>query len=276
MIVTALHTYPVKGCHRLDHQAVDVEPWGFAGDRRWLVTEPDGTFVTQREEPRLALIQPEPDADGLTLTAPGAVALRVPFPHAAADLSVTVWRSVVDATPAGAAADEWLSAFLGRPARLCWLDDPTRRTVDPDYGRSGDRVSFADGYPVLLASTDSLAGLNDWIAEDYPDDAALLGQLPMTRFRPNIVVSGGGAWVEDGFTGRRVRVGEVVFRVPKPCGRCAVTTIDQESAERTRQPLRTLARRRLVGQSMLFGTNLIPDGPGPYRQIAVGDPVTLL
>jgi uncharacterized protein YcbX len=273
VIVAALHTYPIKGCHGLDHDDVGVEPWGFAGDRRWLITDPHGHFVSQREEPRLALIRPTPVADGLTLVAPGRAPLRVPFPQGEAHTEVRVWRSTLNATPAGPEADEWLGGFLGRAVHLVWLDDPTRRTVDPLFGQPGDRVNFADGYPVLLANTRSLAQLNDWIAEDFPADAAG-GPVPMSRFRPNLVISGAAAWAEDGFTRRRIRVGAATFRVPKDCARCVVTTIDQDRGERTNQPLRTLARRRLVDQRMLFGVNLIPENLPPDLRISVGDPVS--
>lgn len=276
MIVTSLHTYPIKGCHRLDHESVAVEPWGFAGDRRWLVTEPDGSFITQREQPRLALIQPNPHPAGLLLSGPGAEPIEVAYPSGGATTSVTVWRSTVAATPAAKNASVWLSEFLDHDSRLVWLDDPTRRATNPDFSEPTDRVSFADGYPMLLANESSLTQLNDWVAEDFPDDAAILGRLPMTRFRPNVVIGGAAPWVEDDFTGRRIRIGSVVFRVPKPCGRCVVTTVDQERGERTRQPLRTLARHRLIDQDLLFGTNLIPDNPQANAQLRLGDPVELI
>jgi uncharacterized protein YcbX len=276
MHVSALHTYPVKGCRRLDHDSIRVEPWGLAGDRRWLITDPDGQFISQRQEARLALIHADPDPAGLVLSAPGVDPIEVAQPLGDDLMSVQVWLSTIDAAPAAKSAAVWLSEYLDRDVRLVWLDDPTRRTVNPAFGEPADRVSFADGYPVLLASESSLAQLNDWVAEDFPDDAALLGPLPMTRFRPNVVLSGAPAWWEDQLTARRVRIGSTVFRVPKPCGRCVVTTIDQESAERTRQPLRTLARRRLVDQDLLFGTNLIPDSPQPTAQISIGDQVELI
>ncbi|MBB5870141.1 uncharacterized protein YcbX [Allocatelliglobosispora scoriae] len=275
MFVSSLHTYPVKGCYRLDHDVVAVEPWGFAGDRRWLITDPDHHFVSQREEARLALVRPSLTMDGLVLDAPGMESIEVPHPIGGELAAVTVWKSTFDAALADKSASGWLSDFLGRDLRLFWLDDPTRRASNPAFSEPGDRVSFADGYPVLLASVSSLAQLNDWIAQDFPDDAALLGPLPMTRFRPNVVISGGPAWAEDGFTGRRVRIGGTTFRVPKPCGRCVVTTIDQESAERTRQPLRTLAKYRHLNSDLVFATNLIPDDPQAAAVISLGDPVVL-
>lgn len=267
MRLASVHTYPIKGCHRLDHDGARVEPWGLAGDRRWLLVEPDGRAVTQREARRLTQVRPEPRAGGgLVVRAEGAPDLDVPLPGGEL-IDVTVWRSTVAAAPAGEAADDWFSDFLDRKVRLVWLDDPTRRATNPEYSEPTDRVSFADGYPLLLANAASLDAFNGWLLE-----AGEFEPLPMTRFRPNVVVSGAQPWVEDGWLGRRIRIGEVVFRVVKACARCVVTTTDQETGERGREPLRTLARFRKIGSKVFFGMNLIPDGVG---HIAVGDPVSL-
>jgi uncharacterized protein YcbX len=170
---------------------------------------------------------------------------------------------------AEAGAHAWFSDVLGSRARLVHLDDPARRRpVDPAYARPGDMVSLADGYPLLLTTTASLDALNGLIATgDRPHE----GPLPMDRFRPNVVIGSAGAWAEDDW--RRIAIGDVPFSVVKPCGRCVVTTTDQRSAERGREPLLTLARHRRVGNQLLFGQNLIPDGTGVIR---VGDPVKIL
>jgi uncharacterized protein YcbX len=266
MRVSSIHTYPIKGCYRVDAERAVVEPWGLAGDRRWLIVDrATGKAVTQRETTRLTRIRPGVVDDGLLLRADGHADLVVPAKEGEL-VDVAVWRFNGAATHASVEADAWISAVLDRPVRLVYLDDPTRRPVNPDYGRPEDRVSFADGYPLLLANAASLAALNDRIAES----GSLESPLPMTRFRPNVVISGGPAWAEDGWTGGRIRIGAVEFRVPKPCERCVVTTTDQETGERGSEPLRTLARFRNVNQGLLFATNLIPDGPG---QIEVGDAV---
>jgi hypothetical protein len=272
MRLASIHTYPVKSCHRIDHgdRPVPVEPWGLAGDRRWLVVDPDGTLVTQREVAAMTQIQPVPRPGGLMVRAAGMPDLDVPEPEGASPVTVTVWRAPVRAAPAGAAAAAWFSAAMERDVRLVWLDDPTRRAVDPAYAAPTDRVSFADGYPLLLANVASLEKLNGWLAESGSDEV----DLPMTRFRPNVVVAGAPAWAEDDWVGRRLRIGAVTFRAPKPCDRCVVTTTDQETGARGREPLRTLARHRSVDQKLLFGLNLIPDGP--YGPLAAGDPVVLL
>lgn len=180
-------------------------------------------------------------------------------------LSVTVWSSTVLAATAGKDADKWFSAFVDRPVRLVYLDDPARRPVDPEYGAPGDVVSFADGYPLLLTSTSSLDSLGNWLVEagDQP--------VPMNRFRPNVVVTGAEPWAEDRW--RRITIGDVCFRVAKPCGRCVVTTTDQRTGECGSQPLKMLGRRRRFGQQLVFGQNIIPDGEGIIR---TGDPVQVL
>ncbi|HKT06037.1 MAG TPA: MOSC N-terminal beta barrel domain-containing protein [Rugosimonospora sp.] len=266
MRLASIHTYPVKGCHRVDQERATVEPWGLAGDRRWMPVDAAGKMVSQREVPRLTQVQPSTVDGYLILAAPGMPELKVPA--VAGDLvEVAIWRNRVPASPAGAEADAWLSAVAGGPLRLVYLDDPTRRPVDPAYGRPGDRVSFADGYPLLVTNTASLDALNDWIVEAGNEP------VPMTRFRPNIVVTGAAAWAEDGWLGRRIRVGAVTFRAPKPCDRCVMTTNDQETGERGREPLRTLGRYRNINQQLLFGVNLVPDAPG---EIATGDEIEIL
>lgn len=266
MHVVSMHIYPVKGCHRVDTDRADVQPWGLAGDRRWLVVDSEGRALTQREHAELTQIRPRIAGGGLLLRTPGHPDLSVSEPERGELTEVTLWSFTGKAALADAEAHAWFSAVLDRPARLVWLDDPTRRAVDPEYGEPDDRVSFADGYPVLLANTASLRSLNDLIAES----GSLEGPLPMTRFRPNLVIDAAPAWVEDAWTGGRIRIGAVTFRVPKPCNRCVVTTTDQETGERGKEPLRTLGRHRNVNRGLMFATNLIPDNRGTIR---VGDPL---
>src|SRR5690349_19400655 len=256
MRLASIHTYPVKGCYRQNHERAEVEPWGLRGDRRWLIVQPDGRMLTQRDDARLATLRPSYVDGALLVRTPGMPDLVVPPPVDGDKLDVTVWSSVITATLAGPTAAEWLSRFLARPAELAWLPD-----TEP--------VSFADAYPLLGASTASLDALNGWLLESGSPE----GPLPMTRFRPNVVVSGAGAWDEDGWLGRRIRIGTVEFRAPKMCDRCVVTTTDQETGERGHEPLRALARFRRIDKGLLFGMNLIPDGTG---EIAVGDPVVLV
>lgn len=262
--VAALTVFPVKGLRGNAVDAAEMQRCGLAGDRRWMVTTPDGIFLTQRQLPTMARIAVRRSADGLVLDAPGAGSIAVAEPPPDAErIEVTVWRDRVAAAPASAEAAGWLGAVLGTPCRLVHLGDPLVRPVDPDYAAPDDRVSFADGFPVLLAGEASLADLNTRLARS----------IPMSRFRPNLVISGADAWAEDGW--RRIAVGEAIFRIVKPCARCAVTTVDQDSGTRPvpDEPLRTLATFRKAKGGVMFGQNLIPDRLG---RIAVGDVVTVM
>ncbi|WP_225821632.1 MOSC domain-containing protein [Streptomyces naphthomycinicus] len=268
--VQSIHVHPVKAFRGVSLGEAVVEPWGLAGDRRWALIDDGGKVVTQREEPRLALAAAEPLAGGgVRLSAPGRAPLTVEVPEAAATVPMSVFGTKVEGVPAAAAAHAWCSAYLETGVRLVHMDDPAvRRPVDPEYALPGETVSFADGYPLLVTSVTSLDALNALIAEGRNADE---GPLPMNRFRPNVVVAGTEPWAEDHWT--RISVGGVLFRAPKPSGRCVVTTTDQSTAVRGREPLQTLARHRRIGGKLLFGMNLVPLSPGTIR---VGDPVRVL
>ncbi|GAA5154525.1 MOSC domain-containing protein [Nocardioides marinquilinus] len=280
MEVTALHRYPVKSMRGEGLDAADVEPWGLAGDRRWMLVDGGGTAVTAREVNRLLLLVPELTDAGLRITAPdaGVVPLEVAVPDPAHQVPVAIFSSRLTAAAAGGDADRWLTDVLGREVRLVHLDDPARRPTGPGYGEDADVVSFADGYPLLLTNEGSLAALNDQVlaGADHGRDP-----LPMTRFRPNLVVGGAEAWAEDDW--RTIRVGGTddtddtdgaTFRLVKGCARCVMTTVDPETAEREREPIASLARIRRFDRATWFGVNLVPDTPG--ATIRVGDRVEVL
>lgn len=254
--------YPVKSCRGHGLAEAVVEPWGLAGDRRWMVVDPDGRFLSARTLPRMVLVEPEPaGAGGLSLHAPGLDDLSVAEPVGGPLVDVEVWGDRLKATLADDAAHAWFSAYLERPARLVHLDDPARRPVDPEFAAPDDRVTFADGYPLLLTTVASLAALGELVTE---------GPITMTRFRPNVVVAGTEAWAEEDWD--TVTIGAARFRAPKLCGRCVLTTVDPDTAVRGREPLAALARHRRRPGNIPFGVNLIPDTPGVT--IRVGDPVT--
>jgi uncharacterized protein YcbX len=256
--VTALHIYPIKGCRGISVARADVEPRGFARDRRWMVVDGDGTFVTQRQRPRLALVRVELDGDRLRAAAPGLPELALPLEHDRGPRrDVEVWRDR-GAAVAHLEGSAWFSEFLGAPHELVYMPDEHRRPVSGAGGASGDLVSFADAYPFLLVGQASLDDLN----------RRLPTPVGVERFRPNIVVAGAGSFAEDRWS--RLTVGAVRFRVAKPCERCTVTTVDPLTAMTGPEPLRTLATFRAVDGHVLFGVNLIHEGTG---EIAVGDPV---
>ncbi|MEU1699509.1 MOSC domain-containing protein [Streptomyces pseudogriseolus] len=266
--VRSIHVHPVKAFRSLPLREVAVERWGPAGDRRWMLIDDGGKVVTQRRHPRLALAAAGPlPGGGVVLSAPDRAPVTVPVPAPGATVPADVFGDKVEVVPAeDPAVHAWCSDYLGVSVRLVHLDDPAvRRPVDPAYALPGETVTFADGYPLLLTTTASLDRLNDLVAQGAH---AHEGPLPMSRFRPNVVIEGTEAWAEDDWS--RVTVGEVAFRVTKPSGRCVVTTTDQDTARRGREPLHTLARHRSVGGRLLFGVNLVPLSPGVLR---VGDPL---
>jgi uncharacterized protein len=261
--LSGLYVYPIKSCRGISLDAWDVDGRGLRLDRRWMLVDENGRFLSQRELPRMALIGVRIGPEHLAVDAPGMPSLEVPFGPATNDpVPTRVWNDVVMASPAIAEAGRWFSAFLGVKCALVRLSESSTRPVDPDYGGPEDQVHLADGFPFLLTSEASLADLNERL--DRP--------LPMNRFRPNLVVEGCGPFAEDGWD--VVRIGAMTFRVVKACTRCVITTVDQGTAATAREPLRTLATFRREGNKVLFGQNLIHDEDrGTLR---VGDPVEVV
>lgn len=261
--VAALYIYPIKSCRGQSVDQALVTSRGLADDRLFMITDADGDFLTQREHPRLALIEPTLGEELLTLRAPGMAALDVPVRTSGPMHRVVIWRDTCQAFDQGDAVAVWLGEYLQTTARLVRLADAHPRLVDPHYRRrTSDETSFADGYPFLLIGEESLVELNQRLATP----------LPMDRFRPNIVVRGGGPFTEDGW--QQLRIGDVTFDVVKPCARCQMTTIDQaRGVVAGPEPLATLAtfRRDETGK-VLFGQNLLSTGAG---MIMVGDRLIL-
>ncbi|MGI5272853.1 MOSC domain-containing protein [Nonomuraea sp. CA-218870] len=263
--------YPVKSTSGHEAAEAGVRPWGLAGDRRYLVVDERGEPLTAREHPIMLACVARPDGSTIKLSGPHAEPLRVT--PTSRRLTAAMGGDRVEVTDCGDDAAAWMAALLGRPARLAWLDDPTRRPVDPAYGRADDRVSLADAFPLLLTTTASLARLDDWVRETAAERGEELpGALDMRRFRPNVVVEGAGEpFAEDSW--RRLRIGEVEFRAVKGCDRCVLTTVDPDTYVKGKEPIRTLSRHRKWDGKVWFGVNLIPDGTGTIRR---GDPVTVL
>ncbi len=260
--VSGLFVYPVKSCAGTSLSSANVTATGFAWDRRWMVVGDDGRFLSQREHPKLALIRPRMTAESLLLDAPRLPEVAVELVRDdGPTVRVTVWADECEAVDEGPTVAQWLSEHLGRRVRLVRLADEDARPLNGPAAEPGDRVSFADGYPFLLVSQASLDELNRRLA--LP--------VPMDRFRPNIVVTGCGPHAEDRW--RHVRIGEIDFRVAKPCARCAVVATDQETARRGPEPLRTLADYRMRDDKVMFGQNLIHCGLGT---LATQDPVVVL
>ncbi len=269
MRVSSLHIYPVKSMRGLSVDSARVRPRGLAGDRRWVVVDRDGKFLTQRSHPVLATIEAAPDAAGLILHAGGEQHL-VMTPGKGARAKVTVWGSQVDAAIADVATNQWLSAILGEAVRLAFMDRDAARETSREWTPSPAPVSFADAFAFLFTTTGSLAALNNEIAGG--------GGAPvvMARFRPSIVIEHDTPWAEDAW--RQLRIGDAVFDCVKPCARCVMTTIDQKTGEATgKEPLKSLAKLRRSTDAridgVLFGVNAIVTRAG---ECSVGDAVEVL
>jgi uncharacterized protein YcbX len=264
--VSALNIYPVKGLGGIALERSVCTERGLEHDRRWMVVDHDGVFMTQRGHPRMATIWTELEADALVLSAPDRDEVRVPkVPSQDNPITVQVWKSTCRAIAASPEADAWLTDYLDTQCRLVYMPESTHRTSNPQYAGNGKLVGFADGYAYLVVGEASLAALNERLGTRGH------GPLPMNRFRPNIVLSGSAAFAEDGFAD--MRMGEAVLRSAKPCGRCEVTTTDQATGERRGpEPLATLATFRDSHEfGVMFGMNYVTLAPGA---IAVGDAVT--
>ena len=260
--LSGLFVYPLKSARGVALDVAVVVARGLEGDRRWMVVDRDGEFISQRTHPRLALVSALLEGGRLALAAPGAPTLVVDPPSVdEPSVRVRVWDDVCDALPAGPEPARWLSARLGIACELVFLPDGSHRPVAPASGVTAAEVSFADAYPFLLISEASLEDLNRRLASP----------VPMDRFRPNLVVRGCEPYAEDGW--RRIRVGPVAFRVVKPCSRCGTIVVDQTTGVRGREPLATLATYRRVGSEVMFGQNLVHEGTGPLH---LGDEVTVL
>jgi uncharacterized protein len=259
--VSGLFVYPIKGARGIEVSSARVTPLGFEHDRRFLLVDPRGDFITQREHPRLALVHTAIDGDTLTIHAPKQDPLHVPLrPSGACDRTVQVWGTRSRAIFVGQTAADYFSAYLGAPVELVFMPENEGREVDPDFAKSGEKVSFADGFPFLLTTEESLSDVN----------ARLAQSVDMNRFRPNIVVRGAPAWAEDSWT--TLSTGDVMFQSVKPCARCQVTTIDQETGVRGKDPLATLTTFRARANKVYFGWNLFVTGNG---EVHVGDRMSL-
>lgn len=254
-----LRVHPLKSAGALTVDRVEVDAFGPRNDRRWMAVGPDDLFLSQRRTAALARVGSRLEGDALTLHAAGLPTVRVPIGRA--PRRVRVWKDTVDALDCGDEAAEWLTAALGEHARLVHIPDDAVRPLPPEYGLPGDRVAFSDAFPFLLLSRGSLDDLN----------ARMETPLPVERFRPNLVIDGAEPYAEDRW--RRIRVGDIVMDVVKPCARCLVTTTDQGTGERGKEPLRTLAGYRRRDGHVWFAQNAIHRERGTLR---VGDEVEVV
>ena len=263
--LSAINVYPVKGLKGIALESAQCTDRGLRHDRRWMVVDPEGVFLSQRSHPLMATVWTDLTDSALALSAPDEEGVEVPLePPPAPPMKVQVWNSICDAVPASREADWWLSQYLETPVRLVYMPDHSVRHSNNKYAGEGKRLGFADGYAYLVIGEASLADLNARLAaKNHP-------ALPMNRFRPNLVLSGSEAYAEDRMG--EVRIGKATLRGVKPCGRCQVTTTDQATGEvMGPEPLLTLASYRDSTEfGQMFGMNMVSVRPGTVR---VGDAV---
>ena len=253
MKISSLVIYPVKSMRQVCIESATIDMGGLKDDRRWMVVDATGKMVTQREQSRLCLIQPELVDGGLCLRSPTMPDIKVAIPRGDDHVKVSVWTDTCNAIDAGDEVSLWLSQFLGITCRLVYFPDNEVRVVDQTYAHADDRTAFSDGFPVLLLTQASLDDLN----------SRLENPVPMARFRPNIVISGCKPYEEDEW--KQLSVGGFTLRIVKPCSRCVIPSIDIDSAERTGEPTRTLSRYRRIDNEILFGQNCMIDGVGEIK-----------
>lgn len=264
LVIQDLYIYPIKSLAGIRLSEAKVEERGFEHDRRWMLIDDEGQFLSQRTFPIMALIRVEIGADMLSvhhISKPDEL-IHIPFDMEGSEItSVTVWDDEMPARLVSSDFDAWFSDKLKMKVRLVKMPLSTERKVDPKYAVNRESVSFADGMPYLLIGQKSLANLNSRM--EVP--------VPMNRFRPNVVFSGGEAFAEDSWG--KIQIGELDFQVVKPCARCVMTTVDQETSIKATEPLKTLATYRKVGNKVLFGQNMVALTRGVIK---VGDEIKMV
>jgi uncharacterized protein len=264
LFIQSLYLYPIKSLGGIAVQEASIEERGFKYDRRWMLVDRSGEFLTQRQHPQLALLQ-------VTLTKSDlAVFSKInPFQQISFDLALTsgkemkvkVWGDEVAALQVAPGVSAWFSGFLSMDVELVVMPESSHRKLDPRYAVNSESVSFADGMPYVMIGQASLDELNGRLSDP----------VGMDRFRPNLVFSGGEAFAEDQF--KHLQIGEVEFQVVKPCARCVMITVDQEKGTKGKEPLATLATYRSTGNKVYFGQNLVSLTRGIVK---VGDPIQKL
>ena len=259
MIVSRLYIHPIKSLAGIRVDAFTLTDRGPANDRRWMLVDAEGEFITQRRHPRMVLLHTSLEDGELAVREQGDPhdILRIPaVPEMGESLQVRIWDDVCTALHPFTHASDWFSRKLDMDVRLVYMPEASHRAVDADYAPDGAITGFTDGYPLLLIGEASLDDLN----------ARLTIPVSMERFRPNIVMADAAAYAEDGLL--RFTIGDIGFSGVKRCARCVLTTIDPATGLGGKEPLRTLAGYRTVDGKVMFGMNILHQGTGMVR---VGD-----
>ena len=265
--VSELNIYPIKSCAQVSLKFSHIDRFGLKDDRRWMIVDQKNGALTQRNQPLMAKIKAtverEKSSDALSLQIDGK-SFNIPIAQFTGNpriKQVTLWNDICDGLVAPDEINKQLSQYLGTKCSLVFMADDFQRFVEKDFAQAGETVSFADGYPILLTTEASLQQFCQWLGEP----------IAMSRFRPNLVLSGALPFAEDQW--KTIRVGGVEFDVVKPCSRCMVPSIDPETLEQNPLVLKTLAKHRTQGKGVNFGQNLIPKS---FGEIEVGADVEVL
>lgn len=264
LIVQDIFIYPIKSLGGVRLSEAVVEEKGFRYDRRWMLVDEEGIFITQRKHPQLALLSVALGERELTVYHSKEEKKRVTIPYdlsTGPEVMVTIWDDQVLAKVVHPDFDVWFSGFLGFRVSLVVMPESTHRKVNPKYAVHSESVSFADGMPYLLIGQESLDDLN----------SRLESPVSMNRFRPNIVFAGGSPYMEDSL--RRIKIGELEFEIVKPCARCVMTTVDQSTGVKGKEPLKTLSSYRTINGKVYFGQNVVALQAGTIK---VGDMISEL
>lgn len=265
--VESLYIYPIKSCQGIHLNSMQIGARGPAYDRQWMLIDDQNQFLTQRSHPMMSQIKVNLLDGSLEVAYAQSNALQIPFlseeqKKQSSIIQVTIWQDKCEAYTFSTDVDEWFSSVLRVKCRLVQISDSFSRQVDQRYANPKDQTGFADGFPELLISTASLDLLNEKLQQ----------KVLMNRFRPNIVISGGNAHQEDFW--QKIRIGKIEFDLVKPCARCSITTVNQETgATLSKEPLKTLAGYRVQNGKVMFGQNMIHQMEG---EIFVGDSVEVL
>jgi uncharacterized protein len=257
--VSGLFVYPIKSLGGISVSNAVVTDRGLQHDRRWMLVDGNKEFMTQREFAEMALLQSEIVEDGLKVYhKKKQTSILIPFEPQGETISVQVWSDRCKGIVVGKKINEWFSEVLEKTCRLVYMPGTTKRKVDGRYALNNEITNFSDGYPFTTIGQSSLDDLNNRLEE----------KLPINRFRPNIVFTGGDAFEEDGW--KRFTINHIDFYGVKLCARCVITTINQETIEKSKEPLKTLATYRQKNNKIYFGQNLVHHGEG---SIHIGDEV---
>ncbi len=258
-----IYIYPIKSLGGISVPQAEVQETGLQYDRRWMLTDKAGNFISQRTYSQMSLLQANITLNGLIITHKKSLftPLNIPFELGTGrKVSVSISEDVCTALEVSVAANEWFSDALKMQVQLVYMPAITKRLVDANYAKNKEIVSFADAYPFMMIGQSSLDDLNSRLTQP----------ILMNRFRPNFVFKGAAPYCEDSM--HTFRISDVTFSAVKPCSRCVLTTIDQEHATKGKEPLKTLAAYRTTENKIMFGQNLLCTDTGVVK---VGDRLTV-